>query len=98
MILLTVTLTVALLILAWLLGQLPVFWKRMIVVFALSWLGYGAVWLADSRDVSEVVRAGTAIALVVAGIACALFLIQPLKWGLDDFFAARDASAAEVQP
>lgn len=83
---LTVILTAALLILAWLLGQLTIVASRLAVVFALSWLGYGAVWLADSRDVSDVVRVGIMIGCAIGAIVAALFVLSPLKTGLDDYF------------
>lgn len=83
---------------AWALGQLPVFWKRLAVVFAASWLGYGAVYLADMRSVGPTVQTGIAIALALAAVFCAFFLTQPLAWGIDDYLADLDAQNAEVQP
>lgn len=97
-ILLTAALTAALLWIAYRLGQLPTFWRRLAVVFLASWLGYAAVYLADMRNVSDAVQTGLTIALALAGVAGALFLIQPLAWGIDDYLAERDARNAEVQP
>lgn len=94
----TIALTALLLFVAWFLGQLPTFWKRLAVVFALSWLGYGAVYLADMRSANETVQAGIAIALAVGAIAAALFVLQPLAWGINDYFEDLDAADAEVQP
>ncbi len=91
-----IALTALLLFVAWSVGQLPTFWRRLAVVFALSWLGYGVVYLADLRSVGPTVQAGIAIALGIGAVAAALFVVQPLKWGIDDWLAERDA--AEVQP
>lgn len=95
-IVLTVALTALLLLLAWVLGQLQVFGYRLIAMFAASSLGYGAMWLADSRQVSDVVQAGLSIALALGAVAGALFLLQPMTWGIDDWLAQRDAE--DVQP
>lgn len=96
-ILLTAVLTAALLWLAYRLDQLPTFWRRLAVVFLASWIGYAAVRFADMRQVSETVQTGLAIALALAAVFCAFFLVQPLAWGIDDYLAERDAQA-EVQP
>lgn len=93
--LITVTLTVLLLLAAWLLGQLPTAAKRMAVAFALSLLGYAVVRLAEQRAVSETVRAGLLIALVLAAGTVAVWLIQPWLWGLDDYLAELAAQAEE---
>lgn len=97
-----IALTAVILLAAWLVGQLPVVWKRLAVVFALSWLGYGIVYLADMRAVSETVKVGIMIALGIGAIAAALFVLQPLTWGIDDYIADLDAQmeaeTTEVQP
>lgn len=97
-ILLIATLTAVLLWIAYRLDQLPTFWRRLAVVFLASWLGYGAVRFADMRAVSDAVQTGLAIALALAGVGGAFFLVQPLAWGIDDYLAERDARNAEVTP
>ena len=91
---LTIILTALMLAVAWLLGQLPIFARRLAVAFGASWVGYGAVWLADKRGASETVQIGIIIALAVGAIAAALFVLQPLKWGIEDYF---DALVAEAE-
>ena len=93
--LITLSLAALLLIAAWLLGQFPTAAKRMAGTFALSWLGYGAVRLAEQRAVSETVRAGLLIALGIAAGAVAVWLIQPWLWGIDDYLAEMDATEEE---
>ena len=93
--LITLSLAALLLFAAWLLGQFPTAVKRMAVAFALSWLGYGAVRLAEQRAVSEAVRAGLLIALGIVGAVIAWWLIQPWLWGLEDYLAELAAQVEE---
>lgn len=99
---LSLILTAFILAAAWLLGQLTVVATRLAAVFVASWIGYAAVRFADMRQVGDVVQAGLSIALALAAVAAALFVLSPLKDGLDDYFynldAQMEAEAAEVQP
>lgn len=95
--LITLSLAALLLIAAWLLGQFPTAAKRMAGTFALSWLGYGAVRLAEQRAVSEAVQTGLIIALVLAAGAVAVWLIQPWLWGIEDYLAELDAQDGEEE-
>lgn len=91
-------LTALLLLLAWLLGQLPVFWKRLALTFGASWIGYAVIRMADARQVSETVQTGLSIALALAAVAAAWFVLQPIVRGIDEYLAFVDEQTAEVQP
>lgn len=88
-----IALAALLLLAAWLLGQLPAAAKRMTVAFALSWLGYGAIRLAEQRAVSETVQTGLLIALAIAAAVVAVWMLQPWLWGIDDYLAELQAQA-----
>lgn len=89
-------LTAFLLFVAWVLGQLPTFWRRLATVFALVLIGHGVVYLADMRSVSATVQASIFIVQAFGAIAVTLFVLEPLTWGIDDWFT--DLDADEVQP
>lgn len=94
----TAVLATALLVAAWLLGQLPTAAKRLAIAFGASALGASVVRLATDAGISEMLIAGVA---GVGAAALAWWLMQPWLWGLEDWFAELDAeldAEREEQP
>lgn len=92
----TITLTAVLLLVAWLLGQLPTAAKRLAVVFVAAGLASWLAGKADEAGATDAVKIGILIACGIGGIALAWWLLQPWLWGIEDYLAEWDAQ--EEQP
>lgn len=92
----TITLTAVLLLVAWLLGQLPTAAKRLVVTFVACGLASWAAGKADEAGLAtDAVKIGILIACGIGGAALAWWLLQPWLWGIEDYLAERDAQQEE---
>lgn len=94
---LTIALTAALLLAAWLLGQFPMAAKRLIVALVATGIGAGIVQIADRNGADDTIKTAISIACGIGALALAWWTMQPWLWGIEDWLAERDAQD-EVQP